>query len=505
MILAGVDVGTSETKGVLVDEHGAVVARAAAPNRMDVPHPGYAEHDAESQWWRNFCQVVREMLDATDLPASAIEAVACSGIGPCVLPVDRSMNPLRPAILYGVDTRAAEQVERFNRQFGRDALLARCGNLLTSQSAGPKVQWVKDSEPDVFEGAAMFHTSQSFVVAKLTGEHVMDHLTAAYWAPFYDISAREWNEDWASRVVPIDRLPRLGWPTDIVGGVSSQAAAETGLARGTPVLVGTADAPAEAISAGVLNSGELMIMYGSSCFMIAVTTTPNPDGRLWTAPYVFRNRDIVAAGLSTAGTLTRWLIGLFADDPLGDREIASQYGDFANWAAMSPPGANGLDALPYFSGLTTPVDHPAASGVLFGLTLKHTKADLSRAALEGIAQGVRMNIDTMIDMGVPLQRIRAVGGGVNNAVWLQAMSDCLGRQQEVVRHRGAAYGDAMLAAIATGALDESGADSWVEVEDVIDPNEELRGLYDRQRDRHRKLYAQTSDLMDEVARERSND
>lgn len=505
MIFAGVDLGTSETKGVLVDHHGAVIARAAAPNRMDVPRPGYAEHDAESEWWGNFCRVISQLLDSTDLPAGAVEAVACSGIGPCVLPVDRSMDPLRPAILYGVDTRAAKQVEDFNRQYGREALLARGGNLLTSQSAGPKVQWVKESEPDVFDRAAMFHTSQSFLVAKLTGEHVMDHLTAAYWAPFYDINTRGWAEDWASPVVQMDRLPRIGWPTDIAGGVTGEAAAQTGLKPGTPVLVGTADAPAEAISAGVLNPGDLMIMYGSSCFMIAVATAPEPDGRLWTAPYVFPDRDIVAAGVSTAGTLTRWLIGLLVDDPLGDGRIADHYGDFADWAAMSPPGANGLDLLPFFSGVTTPMEHASASGVMFGLTLKHSRADVSRAVLEGIAQGVRSNVETMIDMEIPLQQIRAVGGGVKNSVWLQAVSDCIGRQQQVVRQNGAAYGDAILAAIASGALAEGGADSWVEVEEVVVPDEELRGLYDRQRDRHHKLYEQTRDLMDEVAGERSGD
>lgn len=496
----GVDVGTSQTKAVLVDRGGRVLAGASAPNTLQVPHPGWAEHDADTDWWGNFCAVVKEVLARSDISPADVAAVGCSGIGPCVLPVDQEVRPLGPGILYGIDTRASAQIARLDDELGAAAILERTGNALTSQSAGPKVAWLRDERPEVFAAAAMFHTCQSFLVAKLTGEHVMDHTTAAYWGPFYDIRANAWIDDWVSGTVEPERLPRLVWPTEVVGHVGADAARACGLAIGTPVIAGAPDAPAEAISAGVLGPGDVMVMYGSSIFIIAVVGESIVDPRMWAAPFVFEGTSIVAGGTSTAGTLTRWLIELLS----GDHEsaaISDHYGDFAAWAAASPAGANGLDLLPYLSGERTPIHDPDARGVIFGLSLRHTRADLARAALEGIAQGIRRNVEVMLEIGVPIERIRAVGGGVRNGAWLQAVSDCLGRRQEVVSQRGAAYGDAILAAIGVGALPREDVPSWLQVDRVVEPDPELAGLYDRQASRQRRLYESTKSLMHEVARD----
>ncbi len=494
----GVDVGTSETKAVLVDQGGRVLAGASAPNRLRVPQPGWAEHDAETDWWSNLCTVVREVLAQSDVSPAAIEAIGCSGIGPCVLAVDAEVRPLGPGILYGIDTRAGAQIERLDDELGRAAILERTGNALTSQSAGPKVAWLRDERPEAFAAAAMFHTCQSFLVARLTGEHIMDRTTAAYWGPFYDIRTNAWIDEWVSGTVEPRRLPRLVWPTEVVGRVSAGAAQASGLAAGMPVIAGAPDAPAEAVSAGVLGPGDLMIMYGSSIFMIAVVGETIVDPRMWAAPYVFEDTSIVAGGTSTAGTLTRWLIGLLSGVS-DSAAIADHYGEFAAWAAESPAGANGLELLPYLSGERTPLHDPDARGVIFGLSLRHTRADVARAALEGIAQGIRLNVEVMLEMGVPIERIRAVGGGVRNDAWVQAVSDCLGRPQEVVARRGAAYGDAILAAIGVGALRREDVPSWLEVDRVVEPDAGLAGLYDRQASRQRRLYASTKTLMHEVA------
>jgi xylulokinase len=234
--------------------------------------------------------------------------------------------------------------------------------------------------------------------------------------------------------------------------------------------------------------------------MIAVVGEGIVDPRMWAAPFVFEGTSIVAGGTSTAGTLTRWLIELLSDEH-DSAAISDHYGEFAAWAASSPPGANGLDLLPYLSGERTPIHDPDARGVIFGLSLRHTRADLARAALEGIAQGIRLNVEVMEEIGVPIERIRAVGGGVNDPAWLQAVSDCLGRRQEVVSQRGAAYGDAILAAIGVGALRREDVPSWIDVDRVIEPDPGLAGLYDRQASRQRRLYGSTRTLMHEVARD----
>ncbi|MGD8485076.1 MAG: FGGY family carbohydrate kinase [Chloroflexota bacterium] len=499
-MFVGVDVGTSETKAVLVDRDGRVLAEASAANSLRIPQPGWAEHDADSDWWGNFCTLTKALFDRIDISPTAVEAVGCSGIGPCVLAVDDEVRPLRPAILYGIDTRAGAQIERLDDELGADAILERTGNALTSQSAGPKVAWLRDEHPEAFAATAMFHTCQSFLAARLTGEHIMDRTTAAYWGPFYDIRTNAWIDDWVSGTVEPERLPRLVWPTEVVGGISADAARATGLAAGTPVIAGTADAPAEAVSAGVLAPGDLMIMYGSSIFMIAVVGETIVDPRMWAAPFVFEGTSIVAGGTSTAGTLTRWLIELLTDEH-DSAAVSDHYGDFAAWAAGSPPGANGLDLLPYLSGERTPIHDPDARGVIFGLSLRHSRADVARSALEGIAQGIRLNVEVMLEIGVPIERIRAVGGGVKNRAWLQTVSDCLGRRQEVVTQRGAAYGDAILAAIGAGALRREDVPSWLAVDQSVEPDAELADLYDRQASRQRRLYESTRTLMHEVARE----
>jgi xylulokinase len=499
-MFVGVDVGTAETKAVLVSHDGRVLAGASAPNTLRVPQPGWAEHDAEADWWGNVCTVTRELFERSGLSSAAVDAVGCSGIGPCVLPVDRDTIPLGPGILYGIDTRAARQIERLDEELGEAAILERTGNALTSQSAGPKVAWLRDERPEAFAAAAMFHTCQSFLVARLTGEHVMDHTTAAYWGPFYDLRSNAWIEEWVSRTVEPERLPRLVWPTEVVGRVTAGAARATGLAAGTPVIAGAPDAAAEAVSAGVLRPGDLMIMYGSSIFMIAVVGETMIDPRMWAAPYVFEGTSIVAGGTATAGTLTRWLIELLSDEHEA-AAISDHYAEFAAWAAGSPPGARGLDLLPYLSGERTPIHDPDARGVLFGLSLRHSRADVARAALEGIAQGIRRNVDVMLEMGVAIERIRAVGGGVKNTAWLQAVSDCLGRPQDVVTQRGAAYGDAILAAIGVGALERADVSRWLAVDHTAQPEPGLAELYARQASRHRRLYEATKPLMHEVARE----
>ena len=499
-MFVGVDAGTSETKAVLVDRDGVVVAQAAAPNRLRVPRPGWAEHDANEDWWGNLCTVVRGLISRSGVSPNNIEAVAASGIGPCVLPVDVDGSPLAPAILYGIDTRASEQIARLTGELGADAILERTGNALTSQSAGPKLAWLREVEPEVFAAASVFHTSQSFLVARLTGESVIDHLTAAYFGPFYDIGANDWNADWTTPTVELGRLPRLGWPTEVAGHVTPSAAEATGLVVGTPVIVGTTDAPAEAVAAGVLAPGDLMVMYGSSIFMIAVVDEPIVDPRTWAAPFVFEGTALVAAGTSTAGTLSRWLIEVL-DAEADPAAISSRYGEFSAWAERSPPGANGLDILPFFSGERSPIHDPDARGVMFGLTLHHTRSDIARAALEGIAQGIRANVEVMLEIGVPIERIHAVGGGVLNRPWLRAVSDCLGRPQEVVSSRGATYGDAILAAIGVGALRRDDIGSWLSVDETVEPNADLAELYDRQASRHQRLYEATASLMHEVARE----
>jgi xylulokinase len=480
----GIDIGTFETKGVLVAEDGTIVATATRPHKMLVPRPGWAEHRPEADWWGDFVFVTRALLAQSGVDPRAIKAVAASAIGPCMLPVDVDGKPLMNGVLYGVDTRATDQIAALNAQIGEDVILAACGNALTSQSVGPKILWLKETHPDLFARTAKVLTSTSYLTWKLTGEHVIDHYTAANFSPLYDVGKQDWTAELAD-ILPLDRLPRLMWSTEIAGQVTAAAAAETGLAVGTPVTCGTIDAAAEAVSVGVAAPGEMMLMYGSTIFIIQVTAKPVRGARLWYAPWLFPGQHASMAGLATSGTLTHW----FRDHLARDADFAT----LAMEAAASPKGAKGLLCLPYFSGERTPIHDPLAKGAFFGLDLTHTRADLYRAVLEGIAMGTAHVFETCVEVGASPVTVRAVGGGTKNALWLQATSDVAGVPQELCdKSIGASYGDAFLAALAVGLVEEGDIARWNPVSGRVTP--ERVAAYDRQYPLWKRLYTQTRDI-----------
>ena len=485
----GIDIGTFESKGVLVDGAGRIVATATRPHKMLVPRPGWAEHRADEDWWGDFVHITRALLAESQVDPKDIACVAASAIGPCMLPVDAAGAPLMNGVLYGVDTRAAAEIDHLTATIGADRIMETCGNALTSQSVGPKILWLKNTHPDLYARTAKVLTSTSYITWKLTGEYVIDHYTAANFSPLYDVNALAWSDALAPDILPLDKLPRLMWSTDIAGHVTAQAAAETGLCEGTPVTCGTIDAAAEAVSVGVQRPGEMMMMYGSTIFIIQVTSDPVRDPRLWYAPWLWPGMHASMAGLATSGTLTHWFRDQFARD--------TTFGDLAKEAADSPKGAKGLICLPYFSGERTPIHDPQAKGAFFGLDLTHTRGDMFRAVLEGIASGTAHVLDTYRELDAFPHRILAVGGGTKNAVWMQATSDIGGAGQIVCEKTvGASYGDAFLAATAVGKALPDQIVEWNPVARTVRP--EAVAAYARQYPLFKRLYAQTRDIAHEL-------
>lgn len=490
----GIDIGTYETKGVLVDKNGQVQATAARGHKMLVPEPGWAEHRPEEDWWGDFVYVCQTLLKESSIDPSQIKAVACSAIGPCMLPVDKQGMPLMNGVLYGVDGRAEVEVCELTQRIGEDVIVKRCGNALTSQSVGPKILWLKRQRPDIFANTSHILTSTSFLVHRLTGELVIDHITAANFAPLYDVDKQDWIEDLASDIIPLDKLPRLMWSNEIAGQITAAAAKATGLAEGTPVTAGTIDAAAEAFSVGLDKPDDMMMMYGSTIFIILRTDSRVADPRLWYAPWLFEGEHASMAGLATSGTLTHWFRDQFAQD----LNVDNAFADLAKEAANSPPGANGLLMLPYFSGERTPIHDINAKGSIFGLNLTHTRGDIYRALIEGIAHGTRHVTDTFAEVGQSPKRLLAVGGGTKNALWLQATSDISGINQIVCKQTiGASYGDAFLAALAIGAVKKSDIAVWNPVDNTIVA--ESNPVYDKSHRLFRRLYEQTKDIARELS------
>ncbi len=483
-ILMGVDIGTSSTKGCLTDDKGHVLRGAERAHATSTPEPGWFEHDADAIWWADFKAICRELLEG-GLPSPS--ALCVSGIGPCLLPARRDGTALRPAILYGVDTRATLEIDELNQTLGSDRILARGGSPLTSQAVGPKLLWLRRNEPEVWERCHRFLMASSHIVHRLTGEYILDHHSASQCNPMYDLVKREWASDWAELIAPGLELPRLCSPLDEVGQVTAAAAAATGLPPGTPVVAGTIDAWAEAASVEVRSPGDLMLMYGTTMFLVQISTSARPSPHLWLTRGILPDQLTLAAGMATSGALTSWFRDL----------SGSSFDDLFDAAARVAAGSEGLLALPYFAGERTPRFDPGARGVIAGLTLNHGRGHIFRALLEATAFGVRHNLEAMAGVAGPPVRVAAVGGGTRARSWIQIVSDVCGMQQQVHRESvGACLGDAWMAGVGLGLVRPD--QPWNPVVATVSADPRVKDLYDQRYSLYRQLYRDTHAIIHQL-------
>ncbi|MET2011087.1 FGGY family carbohydrate kinase [Microbacterium chocolatum] len=478
-VTLGVDIGTSSSKGVLVDGAGRVIASVSVRHAVERPRPGWVEMEGLT-WWAEFVELVHRLMEHPASTGREIAAVGVSGMGPCVLLTDARNRPVRPAILYGVDTRAAAQIDRLTDEIGEDEIVRVGGSRLSSQAAGPKISWIAEEEPQVYARARRLFMPASWLAHQLTGAYVLDHQSASQTTPLYDVEAEGWHDGMWARYAPGIEQPELRWSGETAGVVSPEASEQTGIPAGTPVITGTIDAWTEAVSVGGHGEGDLMLMYGTTLFLIATGPVALRTPSMWTTAGAFPGTRNLAGGLAASGALTDWVKDLTASD----------YARLLAEAQASGIGARGLLMLPYFSGERTPILDPDARGVVAGLTLDHGRGDLYRAALEATAFGVRHNVETMRAAGADIRRVVAVGGGTQARLWLQIVSDVTGLIQEIPTVTlGASYGAAFLAAGVVAS--ESGRppciDAWNPTAQKIIPDPASRSAYD-------ELYAMYLDL-----------
>jgi xylulokinase len=503
--LLGIDIGTYSSKGVLVEANsGEIIAEHAIEHGLDTPQPGWAEHDADEVWWREFAAICRTLIADSHIPPDQIDCIGVSALGACILPIDAGGQPLRKAILYGIDTRAIGEIQQLESTFTKEKIFNIAGMHLSTQSTGPKILWIKNHEPGVFDETACFLTSQAYIVYRLTGAATLDYFTMADFSPMMDIRNKRWHEETTNYITPVDKLPAPSWSCEIAGGVTEEAAQETGLAPGTKVIVGTTDAGAEMVSSGGSKPGDMMMMFGSSFFFVMLTEKLLPSEKFWATPWLDASAYALQGGTSTAGSLTRWFRDQFA--PL---EVAAQnaggelaYAALAKLLTQSPPGAKGLISLPYFEGERTPIYDPLAKGTFFGLTLRHTRADIYRSMLEGIAFGIRNIIDNLLKLDAKPGRFIGVSGGTKNKEWMQITSNIASIEIELLNKSSSApYGDAFMAAVGAGIYEDlSESSNWIAHNQTVKPDAELTRFYQPYYEIFSDLYDSTKSLMHRISR-----
>lgn len=496
--LLGIDCGTYETKATLCDQEGKVLAISSAKYALRVPQKDFAEHDPIADWWVALKSVVAQTLCSSGIRADEIASICISTIMAAITAVDKHGNPLRNAILYGIDRRSQPQVDRLNATIGEERIKRISGGLCTMESFGPKILWIRENQPEIYEKTECFTIAAGFLNHKLTGRFCVDRYSAASAQPMIDVNTMTWSEELTPFVCRMDQLPEILWTTDLIGEVSKQAAEETGLHQGTPVLCGTTDGGADAISVGIVEPGDCMINYGSAVFL-SYLGKPSTKRVLWSGEYVLPGIIGMTAGMATAGSLTRWMRDQFARELLRDEEkgLGEAYTALFKEVVDVPDGSDGLIVLPYFMGERMPIQDAQAKGVFFGLNLYHTRGHLLKAALEGVGYGLDQIISILRNAGHPVSEVTAVGGGTKSPEWMQIISNvCDVRQMVPEVSIGASYGDALLAGLGIGLIKKpTDIKEMVRHRYTTQPRADRQAVYVPLKRFYAELYQRNKDIM----------
>jgi xylulokinase len=441
--LLGIDLGTTGVRAGVFDEQGSPLAEASEPCPSSAPAVGRAEADAED-WWtavRGVCArlAARESLERVD-------AVAVTGQAPTAVLVDGAGRPLRPAILW-LDVRADAEARALEAALGAGRAEALGGNRMHAYYLGPKLAWLRAHEPATLDRAAVVLQSHAFVALRLTGEASCDPSTAMLCSPLFDAGARRWSEEGARAVgIEASVLPRIVRSHDVLGGVTREGAAATGLREGTPVVAGGGDFAASALGAGVVDEGHACLMLGTAGNLLMPTDAPRFDPRLINSHHVGCDRWLALGG-TLCGAALEWFRRTFAPGvPWETLEAEAR--------AVEP--AEGLIAIPYLQGERTPVWDESARGCFFGLDLAQGRGHLYRAMLEGIALGFRHCMAVAEEHGVHFAEVVAANGAGRSALLRQTLADALGVPVTWSSEGGGTLtGAAILAGLGAGVLESA--------------------------------------------------
>jgi xylulokinase len=461
----GIDVSTTATKAILVDEAGVVAGVGSAEYDYAVPRPLWSEQDPQL-WWDAAQTAIRGALTNGAIAGADVAAVGLAGQMHGAVLLDAADQPLRPAILWN-DQRTAAECDEIRRLVGPARLIEVTGNDALTGFTAPKLLWVRHNEPEQWGRTAHVCLPKDFVRHRLTGEHAVDCADGA-GTLLFELQARSWSSEVVAALEIDPRLlPRTVEGPHVTGVVSAMAAAATGLAAGTPVVGGGGDQAANGVGVGAVEPGIVALSLGTSGVVFAATDRPlvEREGRVHAFCHAVPERWHLMSVMLSAGGSLRWFRDTLAP--------GATYEALEAEASAVPAGSDGLVFLPYLTGERSPHPDPRARGAFVGLTIAHDRRHLARAVLEGVAFGLRDGLDQIVATGIPAPtQIRASGGGIASAVWRQILADVLDAEITAVSTtEGAAFGAAMLAAVGAGwfASVERAVEWAVRVTPVAEP------------------------------------
>lgn len=442
----GVDIGTGGSRALVVNAEGRIVAGiTAAHDEIIMQQPLWAEQNPEN-WWDASSLAINGALKEAGIAAAEVKGIGLSGQMHGLTLLDAEDRVIRPALIW-CDQRSQPQVDWVNAKLGRQRVLDYIANPVLTGFTLPKLLWVRDHEPALFERVRKVLLPKDYVRFRLTGDYATE-VSDASGTALFNVVERRWSTEMVSALgLDAAILPRVYESPEITGTLSEQAAAATGLQAGIPVVGGGGDQAASAVGNGVVEPGFVSCTLGTSGVVFAhmEQVAYDPSGRVHTFCHAVPGKWHVMGVTQGAGLSLQWF----------RRELAPgvEYGELMEEAAEAPAGSQGLYWLPYLMGERTPHLDAGARGGWMGLTARHQRADLIRALVEGVCYSQRDCLDIIEELGVGVESVRASGGGAKSPFWRQVLADILGKKTVTLEtQEGSAYGAALLAMAGTGAF-----------------------------------------------------
>ena len=484
MYFLGIDTSTTSSKALLIDEQGNVVAVASNPHTLQTPRALWSEQNPR-EWWEAVSASIRSVLEQAGIRGEGVSAVGLTGQMHGLVLLDEAGNVLRPAILWN-DQRTQGQCDAIHRIIGREKFIQITGNVALTGFTAPKILWVKENEPEVFAKAKHVLLPKDYVRYQLTGEYAMDKADGA-GTVLFDLKSRDWSDEVLSVLeIPREWMPRTFEGTEFAGYVTEEAASLTGLKAGTPVAAGGGDQAAGAVGVGAVEPGIIGLTVGTSGVVFATTPSAliEPEGRLHAFCHAVPGMwHFMGVMLSAAGSL-QWYRDTLAPN--------ASFDDLLKEAEEIPAGSEGSQFLPYLSGERTPHPDPLARGAFIGLTLRHNRAHMTRAVLEGVAFGLKDSFTLIQNAGLgEITQVRGSGGGTKGALWRQIMASVLEAELVTVNTtEGGAYGAALLAGVGAGAWSDvvSACKACIKITGSTQPDASQTEAYEKAYTIYRELY-----------------
>ena len=440
----GIDIGTGGSRALLIDAAGKIVAAVTEPHaEMTMQRPLWAEQDPDD-WWRAAAKAIRGVLREANLAGSEVKGVGLSGQMHGLVLLDDEGKVIRPSLIW-CDQRSQTQVDAINAKATPAKVLECTANPVLTGFTLPKLLWVRDNEPANYERGRMMLLPKDYIRFKLTGDYATE-VSDASGTALFDVVKRDWSYELAG-IVGVDRsmLPRCHESSDVTGSINTEAADETGLMAGTPVVGGGGDQAASAVGNGIVKAGIVSCTIGTSGVVFGHMEEPayDPEGRVHTFCHAVKGKWHGMGVTQGAGLSLQWLRNQLTPGMDYDAMTAE--------AATAPAGAEGLYWLPYLMGERTPHLDSTARAAWVGLTAKHKRADMIRSVLEGVAYSQMDCLEILEGLGAKVASVRLSGGGAKSPFWRQMFADVFGKRVVTLEtQEGSAYGAALLAAVGTG-------------------------------------------------------